>query len=111
MVEVNYSYIAGDDGYYEGGFLHIAHLWVKKGDKGYDHHSFFLDLEGAIHRYSVINLPNRKLSREGLGFADVLSNPHAYPNYWIKIADSFTEWLELAADTAGTFGYVQRQEE
>jgi hypothetical protein len=109
MVEEWYGYIAGDDGLYEGGLLEIAGLSFDRESGEFDYAYFFLDLAGVIYRYGVIGLQWWKV--RGLGLQPVLRDPHAHPMCWTKIADSFTEWLEKAADTAGTFGYVQRQEE
>jgi hypothetical protein len=31
---------------------------------------------------------------------------HAHPHMWHKVANSFAEWLEQAAETRGAFGYA-----
>jgi hypothetical protein len=110
MTEVWYSYIAGDSRAYEGGLLKIAGFGFGEEEDEGDTVFYFLDLGGAVHQYCVIGLSKQELDREGVGFKDVLPNPHAHPTCWTKVADSFTEWLELAADTRATFGYIEAEE-
>jgi hypothetical protein len=61
---------------------------------------FRMDLAGVIHKYGIIGLgPNETGNPHPLSFGD------GETSSWQKLANSFSEWLEIAADTRGLFGY------
>lgn len=52
---------------------------------------FFLDITGTVQKYSVLAAkPERNKEDQ---------------RQWKKVANSFTEWLDLVATSRGTFGY------
>lgn len=88
----------------EYGFLSLGRVTVHKGEPGSPYISFFLDLAGTVQKHCVIGV-----GPWGLGTPDpdvVLQDLHGHSAMWRKLANSFTEWLEQAADTEGSFGYV-----
>jgi hypothetical protein len=101
MTEHWYSSVTGDDGLFEEGFLKIGVLAHRKKARYVD---FFLDLAGTIRQDCVIGINDRGLERAD--YASILQDPYAHTDRWTKLADSFTEWLEQAAATSGTFGYI-----
>jgi hypothetical protein len=100
MVEEWYSFIFGDDAEYENGLLLIGTLLWWEGD----YIKFYLDLAGHVDQYCVIGISLG--GAEDLNSVQVLQNLHQNPGLWKKVGDSFTGWLEQAAETHGTFGYV-----
>ena len=63
-------------------------------DKYPDHYwfrEFHLDLAGIVQEHSIIG-PKE--------------NTQSAQSTWLKVANSFTEWVEQAAETEGTFGCV-----
>ena len=58
---------------------------------------FYLDLAGTVQKYSVLTKENLSLASDKRG--------------WRKVASSFTDWLELIANTSGTFGYTLTPDE
>jgi hypothetical protein len=110
MVEEWYGFIKGDDSLYvkgdempyEGGVLRVGILSLRDERNGCV--DFLMDLGGAIRQYGIIGVPSWKVT--GTNYLTILRNPRMYPTLWTKLADSFTEWLEQAADTGGTFGYI-----
>jgi hypothetical protein len=66
--------------------------------------SFFLDLGNRIQRNHVIGVSMWKLGE--LNLQDIFREPQSCPFCWSMIADSFTEWLQIAATTKGRFGYL-----
>jgi hypothetical protein len=103
MVEEWYGFPMGDDGIYEDGLLAIATLVVQK-ERSSQRVRFFLDLAGTICQDCVIGIDDRGLERAD--YASIFQDPYAHTDRWTKLADSFTEWLEQAAATSGTFGYI-----
>jgi hypothetical protein len=103
MVEEWYGFPMGDDGICENGLLAVATLALKKERIGQSVR-FFLDLAGTICQDCVIGIDDRGLERAD--YASILREPYAHTDRWTKLADSFTEWLEQAAATSGTFGYI-----
>jgi len=104
MVNEWYSYLI-DDGFYKNGFLNIGFLRFRKSNNDtWKHIDFFLDIGNIIQRNSVIEVFDWKLGN--LGFQDLFNEPQTYPQYWSKIADSFIHWLELTANTGGSFNYL-----
>ena len=102
MTEEWYSSVIGDEGLYEGGFLKIGALIFQEWEGS--HVGFFLDVIGSIQKGSVISVSGEVL--KSWGVLTILDDPHAYPDRWTKLADSFTEWLERLAETNGSFGYL-----
>lgn len=103
MVEEWYGFIKGDEGAYENGWLLIASLTLKEERIGH-YVDFFLDLAGSVHKYCVIGIPTGGIS--STNSLQVIRDLDAHPDHWSKITSSFTEWLELAAKTKGSFGYA-----
>jgi hypothetical protein len=93
----------GDGAIYENGLLSIGTLSFK-GKRSGDMVFFLLDLAGTIHRNAVIGIRSWKLGESDL--SPILQNPHAYPGYWSKLTDSFSEWLEQIATTGGALKSV-----
>jgi hypothetical protein len=61
---------------------------------------FRLDVAGTIQKHAILGLgPNEADALHPLSFDD------GDKRTWRKLADSFTDWLDLAAKTRGTFGY------
>jgi hypothetical protein len=88
----------------ECGFLSLGSVTVHKGEHGPPYISFFLDLAGTVQKHCVIGV-----GPWGVDTPDpetVLQDLQGHPEMWRKLAHSFTEWLEQAADTEGSFGYV-----
>jgi len=105
MVEEWYPYLAGKVGYYENGFLKIGALRFRNPvEYGFMYVSFFLDLGDRIQRCRVIGVSMWKLG--GLNLQDVFREPQSCSFCWSMIADSFTEWLQIAATTKGRFKYL-----
>ena len=103
-----YRYVYDDeDSRCEGGLLYIGDFVVR--DQTSPIYSriveFYLDLEGSIQMHCVIAVPPWGPTEAVTDFRDILRFPHAHADCWTKLADSFTEWLELAVETRGTFGY------
>jgi len=103
------SILDGDDSLYEHGWLAIGMLSLK--DETQPHYGqlvhFFTDLVGNMRQGCVIAVPTwgcHDLSHEPHA---LLSDVAAHKGCWTKVADSFTEWLELAAQTRGTFDYIK----
>jgi len=105
MVEEWYPYLVGKVGYYENGFLKIGTLRFRNPiEYGFMYVSFFLDLGNRIQLYRVIGVSMWKLGK--LNLQDVFREPQACAFCWSMIADSFTEWIQIAAATKGRFGYL-----
>jgi hypothetical protein len=105
MVEEWYPYLGGKVGHYENGFLKIGTLrFHKPGEHGFMYVSFFVDLGNRIQRYHVIGVSMWKLG--DLNLQDVFREPQSCSFCWSMIADSFTEWLQIAETTKGRFRYL-----
>ena len=104
MSEEWYPYLAGKVGYYHNGFLKIGALRFRNPiENKFMYVSFFLDLGNRIQRYCVIGVSMWKLGE--LHLEDLFREPQSYSLCWLTIADSFTEWLQIAATTQGRFKY------
>ncbi len=92
-----YGRLVGEEMIYDHGLLGIGHLslFEKRQPAIY----FFLDLAGTVDRYAVIGIHYRT------ALVSILRSLPNYPRRWIKVADSFTDWLEKLAATGGLFGY------
>ncbi len=65
---------------------------------------FFLDLAGTVQQHNIIGVRNDvSFNFDPLA---VIHNISRYPDYWRKEASSFTNFLELIADTKGRLRYV-----
>ena len=105
MAEEWYPYLAGKVGYYENGFLKIGTLRFRNPiEYGFMYVSFFLDLGNRIQPSRVIGVSMWKLGE--LNLQDVFRELQSYSFCWSMIADSSTEWLQIAATTKGRFGYL-----
>jgi hypothetical protein len=109
MVEEWYSSVVSDDALLEAGqygFLTIGSLNFNEQHKyKFQYVTFFLDLAGNVQKHCVIGVG--PWGAETLTPLDILPGLHDHPDRWRKTANSFTEWLEQAADTKGAFGYDQ----
>jgi hypothetical protein len=88
----------------EYGFLSLGSTNIRKGEHRLQRVHFVLDLAGTVQEYCVIGV-----GPWGLGTPDpetVLQDLQGHSEMWRKLANSFTEWLEQAVDTEGSFGYV-----
>lgn len=107
MVEEWYSSVVSDEALQEVGqygFLTIGSLNFREQHKyKFQYVTFFLDLAGHVQKHCVIGIG--PWGAETLTPLDILKDIHAYPGTWQKVANSFTEWLELAAETEGAFIY------
>lgn len=105
MAEEWYPYLAGKVGYYENGFLKIGVLrFLNPLEHGFMYVSFFLDIGNRIQRHRVIGVSMWELGE--LNLQDVFREPQTCSFCWSTVADSFTEWLQIAATTRGRFGYL-----
>ncbi len=105
MSEEWYPYLAGKVGYYQNGFLKIGALRFRNPiEYGFRYVSFFLELGNSMERYRVIGVSMWELGE--LHLQDVFREPQSASFCWLTIADSFTEWLQIAAATQGRFKYL-----
>lgn len=86
------------------GFLALGSLSFYEGKYNGQLVKFFLDLAGTIQESSVIGIG--PLRPEGPLPSMIIKNVNEYPQFWHKVADSFTHWLQRAAETQGAFDYV-----
>ena len=107
MVEEWYSYLLAEGEGYENGFLRIGFIRYRnsKAEK-WKYTSFVLDLGSTIQPNSIIELHDWNFGE--LNVQDFYNSPQSYSSNWSVIADSFTKWLELVANTGGSFGYLNR---
>lgn len=106
MVEDWYASVISDEAIQEPGkysFLSLGSLNFREGRYKFQHVDFFLDLAGIIQKHCVIGVG--PWGAEDLTPDIVIKDIYAYPGKWQKIANSFTEWLEQAAQTEGAFIY------
>lgn len=107
MVEEWYSYLMAEGGGYANGLLHIGFIRYKNlNEEEWKYSNFLLDLGNAIKQNSVIELSAWKFKE--LDVQNIYNKPHSYTEYWSIISNSFTNWLELVANTGGTFNYINR---
>ena len=85
------------------GFLGIGFLSLREGKYQGQNVSYFLDIAGKIQSGTIIAIGPRKPATSSL--SEVLKDIFAFPTAWQKIANSFTEWLQLVLDTEGVFDY------
>ena len=105
MSEEWYPYLAGKVGYYENGLLKIGALRFRNPlEDKFMYVSFMLDLGNRIQRNCVIGVSMWELGE--LSLQDVFREPQSYSFCWLMIADSFIEWLQVAAITQGRFKYL-----
>jgi hypothetical protein len=107
MVEDWYGSVDGDEAVQDPGkcgFLSLGSRGFGKGKYRFKRIVFLLDLTGTIHKHCVIGIG--PCGEDTLSLSTIINDIHSYPNMWRKIANSFTEWLEQAAETHGTFGYT-----
>ena len=108
MVENWYSSIDSDDALSEinqYGFIHVGGLsFGKYPEEKIQVVTFLQDLAGTIEKHCVIGIGPWRV--DTLTPIDISKDIHAYPDYWRKVANSFTEWLVQVAETQGRFGYL-----
>jgi hypothetical protein len=106
MVEDWYAAVDSDEAFPEPGkygFLSLGSLSFREGKHKFQHVDFFLDLAGVVQEYCVIGVGPWG-EGEPNSFT-IIKDLRAYPQKWQKIADTFTEWLDKAAETQGVFVY------
>lgn len=109
MVENWYGYMNSGDHVYmdaeQQGWLSLGSLVFRKGHKYSDRRvPFFIDLAGTVQKHSVIAIgPWDGVTPRAI---NVLRDMHTYPDMWKKLATSFPEFLEQAAETRGAFIYT-----
>jgi hypothetical protein len=102
MAEEWYPYLMGKAGNYENGFLKIGTLRIRNSiENNFMYVSFFLDIGGGIRQYCVIQVLMWKLGN--LNLQDVFRELQSRSFCWSIAANSFTEWLQIAANTMGRF--------
>lgn len=107
MVEDWYGSVESDEAFPEPakyGFLSLGSLNFREGKYKFQHVDFFLDLAGIIQKHCVIGVG--PWGQAGPTPSTIIQDIHAHPGRWQKIAPSFTEWLEQAAETGGAFSYT-----
>jgi hypothetical protein len=102
MTDDWYGDVMGDDGIYENGLLLIGTLAFGNNPRQFNR--FFLDVVGIIDQYCVIQTELQGPPHSEL--LQMLQSPLDHPTDWAKVAGSFTEWLELVAETQGSLGNV-----
>lgn len=106
MAEEWYPYLMGKAGHYENGFLKIGTLRIRNSiENNFMYVSFFLDISSRIQPYCVIQVSMWKL--RNLNLQDVFRDLQSCSFCWSIVANSFTEWLQIAAITKGRFGHLQ----
>ena len=106
MAEEWYPYLMGKTGHYENGFLKTGTLRIRNFiENNFMYVSFFLDIGGRIQQYCVIQVSMWKLGN--LNLQDVFRNLRSCSFCWSVAANSFTEWLQIAANTKGRFENFQ----
>ncbi len=95
----------GDQSLYEHGWLAIGMLSLKDDDQPHDGHlvHFFIDLAGDVCRGCVIAIPTWGRYESIRDPRVILRDMRAHKDCWTRVADSFTDWLEMAARTHGAF--------
>lgn len=106
MAEEWYPYLMGKAGYYENGLLKIGTLRIRNFiENKFMYVSFFLDIGSRIQRYCVIQVSMWKLGN--LNLHDVFRELQSCSFCWSIVANSFTEWIQIAANTKGRFEHLQ----
>jgi len=99
----------GDQSLYEHGWLAIGMLSLK--DDGQPHAGhlvhFVIDLAGDVCRGCVIAIPTWGCYESIRDPRVILHDVHAHKDCWTRVADSFIDWLEMAARTHGAFDYTR----
>jgi hypothetical protein len=104
MVEEWYGSVDSDEALQEPGkygFLSLGSLNFRGRRFRFQSVSFFLDLAGVVQKHCVIGVG--PWGQHTLTPYTILKDVRAHPGMWRKIANSFTEWLEQAAETHGVF--------
>ena len=94
--------VRDDDAIYENGLLLIGTLAYGSNPRRFVR--FFLDLAGVIDQGCIYAVGPQEPPYPSI--LPVLQNPHDHPTRLTKVANTFTEWLEIVAETKGVFGYV-----
>lgn len=106
MAEEWYPHLMSKAGCYENGFLKIGTLRIRNFiENKYMYASFFLDIGGGIQRHCVVQVSMWKLG--DLNLQDVFRELQSCSFCWSIAANSFTEWLQIAANTNGRFEHLQ----
>jgi hypothetical protein len=106
MAEDWYPYLMGKAGHYENGFLKIGTLRIRNFiENNFMYVSFFLDIGGGIQRHCVIQVSMWKL--KNLNLQETFRDLQSCSFCWSIVANSFTEWLQIAANTKGRFENFQ----
>jgi hypothetical protein len=106
MAEEWYPYLMGKAGHYENGFLKIGTLRIRNFiENNFMYVSFFLDIGSRIQQHCVIQVSMWKLGN--LNLQDVFRELQSCSFCWSIVANSFTEWLQVAAITKGRFEHLQ----
>ena len=106
MVEDEYASIDSDEaqlGKEVTGFLSIGSVSFRTGTLALYRVTFFLDLASRFQRYSVIGIG--PWERGMIPPDQVLQNLNGHADKWKILANSFTHWLDKAAETHGAFEY------
>lgn len=106
MVEEWYGGIISDEAFPEPGkygFLSLGSLNFREGKYKSQYVDFFLDLAGIVQKHCVIGVG--PCGKDDPNSFEIIKDIHAYSHKWRRIANSFIEWLELAAETRGVFVY------
>jgi len=106
MAEEWYPYLMGKAGHYENGLLKIGTLRIRNFvENNFMYVSFFLDIGGRIKQDCVIQVSMWKL--RNLNLQDIFRDLQSCSFCWSVVANSFTEWLQIAANTKGRFENFQ----
>jgi len=99
----------GDQSLYEHGWLAIGMLSLKDEDQRHYGHfvHFFIDLAGDVYRGCVIAVPTWGCYENIRDGRVILRDVDAHKECWTRVAESFTDWLEVAAQTRGAFDYIR----
>ena len=107
MVEDWYSSINSDQAQFANkgtDFLLIGSVSFRTGHLALHRVNFFLDLAGRLQKYSVFGIG--PWTQGAITPNQVLQNLNFHTDKWKIIASSFTNWLDKAAETHGTFAVV-----
>ncbi len=108
LVEEYYSSIDSDfampEFHWGSGLLKVGHINFRRG-KLKDHDVYFLlDLANNVQKHCVFGIG--PCGWESTSPATITEDLQHYTDEWQIVANSFTEWLELAVKTRGSFGYL-----
>jgi len=95
----------GDQSLYEHGWLAIGMLSLKGDGQPHFGHlvHFFIDLAGDVYQGCVIAIPTWGCYESIRDPRVILRDMHAHKECWTRVADSFTDWLEMVARTRDAF--------